>query len=92
MAINPTLKETPTGDGNPTAGEAIKRREFLTANTPDKVFENLRAGYALRGYELHQTDPTNGPVTYWIERWGLVRQLPTLHESALFLAQIGGRL
>ena len=34
----------------------------------------------------------NGPVTYWAERWGLVRHLPTLHDAALFLAQIGGRL
>jgi hypothetical protein len=92
MAINPTPKETPTGDGNPTAGEAIKPREFPTAHTPDKAFQSMRTAYALRGHELHRTDPADGPVTYWTERWGLVRELPTLHDAARFLAQIGGRL
>lgn len=31
-------------------------------------------------------------TTYWAVRWGLVRYLPTLHDAALFLVQIGGRL
>ena len=34
----------------------------------------------------------DGATTYWAERWGLVRYLPSLHDAALFLAQIGGRL
>jgi hypothetical protein len=91
MAINPTPKETPTGDGNPTVGEAIKSLNSPTSHTADKAFQNLRAAYALRGHALYRTDPA-GPVTYWTERWGLVRELPTLHHAALFLAQIGGRL
>jgi hypothetical protein len=92
MAINPSPKEMPTGDGNPTAGEAINTVDFPTAHTADEAFQNMRAAYALRGQELHRTDPADGPVTYWTERWGLVRNLPTLHHAALFLAQIGGRL
>ena len=59
-----------------------------TSNT----FSTLAAEFALKGHTLHQTNPTDGPVTYWAERWGLVRHLPTLHDVALFLAQIGGRL
>ncbi len=57
-----------------------------------KAFETLRAAFALRGHSLHRTDPQDGPVTYWVERWGLVRHLPTLHDVVQFLAQIGGRL
>jgi len=92
MAINTTSKEMPTGDGNPTAGGAINDLDFPTGQRPGKAFETLRAAFALQGHTLHRTDPTDGPVTYWAERWGLVRHLPTLHDAALFLAQIGGRL
>ena len=92
MAINTTPKEMPTGDGNPTAGGAINDLDFPTGQRPGKAFETLRAGFALRGHTLHRTDPTDGPVTFWAERWGLVRYLPTLHDAALFLAQIGGRV
>ena len=91
MAINHTQKEMPTGGGNPTAG-AINDLDFPTSERNDKAFCTLRAGYALKGHTLHRTDTTDGPVSYWAERWGLVRYLPTLHDAALFLAQIGGRV
>ncbi len=91
MAINTTSKEMPTGDGNPTAG-AINDLNSPTAQRPGKAFETLRAAFALKGHTLHRTDPADGPATYWAERWGLVRHLPTLHDVALFLAQIGGRV
>ena len=55
-------------------------------------FTALQAAFAQRGHHLkHVTNP-DGTATYWAERWGLVRYLPTLHDAALFLAQIGGRL
>lgn len=92
MAINTTPKEMPTGDGNPTAGGAINSSNFRTCERNDKAFSTLRAAFAMKGHTLHRTDPADGPVSYWAERWGLVRHLPTLHDAALFLAQIGGRL
>ncbi len=92
MAINTTPKEMPTGDGNPTAGSAINDLDFPTGERADIAFSTLRAAYAKKGHALHRTDPADGEVTYWAERWGLVRYLPTLHDAAQFLAQIGGRL
>lgn len=92
MAINITPKEMPTGDGNPTAGGAINDLDFPTGERANKAFSTLRAAYALTGHTLHRTDPADGEVTYWAESWGLVRYLPTLHDVAQFLAQIGGRL
>lgn len=92
MTINNTPKEMPAGDGNPTAGSAINNLDFPTSARKDKAFSTLQAAYALRGHTLHRVDPADGPVTYWAERWGLVRYLPTLHDAALHLAQIGGRL
>ena len=91
MAINHTQKEMPTGGGNPTAGE-INSLHFPTASRLGKAFETLRAAFALQGHSLHQTEQADGPVSYWAERWGQVHYLPTLHDAALFLAQIGGRL
>lgn len=80
------------GDGGGAANQTFNDLDFPTGQRPGKAFESLRAAFALRGHTLHRTDPTDGPVTYWAERWGLVRFLPTLHDAALFLAQIGGRV
>lgn len=91
MAINTFPKEMPTGGGNPTAG-AINDLNFPTVQRPGKAFETFQAAFALRGHTLHRSDPADGPVAYWAERWGLVRYLPTLDHVAQFLAQIGGRL
>ncbi|MFC7462821.1 hypothetical protein [Hydrogenophaga defluvii] len=92
MAINTTPKEMPTGDGNPTAGNAINDLDFPTSERNDKAFSTLRAAYALKGHTLHRTDPADGPVTFLAERWGLVRHLPTIDAARRFLEQIGGRL
>lgn len=92
MAINTTPKEMPTGDGNPTAGGAINDLDFPTSERNDKAFSTLRAAFAMKGHGLHRTNPTDGPVTYWAERWGLVRHLPTIDAARRFLEQIGGRL
>lgn len=92
MAINTTLKETPTGDGNPTAGNTINERDFPTSERSGKAFSTLRAAYALKGHTLHRTDPADGSVSYWAECWGLVRYLPSINTARRFLEQIGGRV
>ncbi|HMP11179.1 hypothetical protein [Hydrogenophaga sp.] len=87
MTINTTpKKKMPTEEANSTAGDTINDREFSTE------YEALRAAYAMRGHTLRRTDPADGPVTYWAERWGLVRHLPTLHDVGMFLSRIGGRV
>ena len=55
-------------------------------------FTALQAAFAQRGHRLNHVTNPDGTATYWAERWGLVRYLPTLHDAALFLAQIWGRL
>lgn len=55
-------------------------------------FIALRAAFAQQGHHLNREAAPDGTSTYWAERWGLVRYLPTLHDVALFLAQIGRRL
>jgi len=60
--------------------------------TDSTDFTALRAAFAQRGHHLNHVTSPDGTTTYWAERWGLVRHLPTLHDAALFLARIGGRL
>ena len=63
--------------------------------TPDaqcKEYETLAAGFALSGHTLRRSDPKDGAVSYWAERWGLVRYLPTIDATRRFLDQIGGRM
>ena len=55
-------------------------------------FTALRAAFAQHGHHLNRVTEPDGTSTYWAERWGLVRYLPTLHDIGRFLAQIGGRL
>ncbi len=55
-----------------------------------KQFATLRAQFAMQGHALHQTNPTDGPVSYMAERWGLIQHLPSLDDARRFLAQIGG--
>lgn len=54
MAINTTLKEMPTGDGYPTAGNAINRLNFLTCERNGKVFLTRRVDYAWQRHTLHR--------------------------------------
>ena len=92
MTINTTPKEMPTGDGNPTVGNTINALNLPTAECNDKAFSSLRVAFVQKGHALHRTDPADGAVTYWAERWGLVRYLPTFDTARRFLEQIGGRL
>ena len=56
----------------------------------EKQFATLRAQFAMQGHTLLRTSPIDGAVTYYAQRWGLVRNLPTLDDARRFLAQIGG--
>lgn len=62
------------------------------SNTDSADFTTLQAAFARQGHQLNRVTFPDGTSTYWAERWGLVRYLPTLHDVGRFLAQIGGRL
>lgn len=91
MHTDTTPKEMPSRDGNHTAGHT---RDSTVPNLvdTDQVFHTFRAAYAFHGHALHRTDPRCGTVTYWAERCGMVRYLPTIDTARQFLEQKGGRL
>lgn len=92
MAINNTQKEKAAGGYYTTTATAINDINYPTDERQHQAFAALRAAFNIKGHALHRTDPTDGPVTYWAERWGLVRHLPTIDAARRFLEQIGGRL
>lgn len=55
-----------------------------------KRFATLRAYLALKGYSLHRTAAGDGPVCFYITRWGMARELRDLAAVARFLDQAGG--
>lgn len=59
--------------------------------TSEKAFAAMRAAFALRGHRLERAfHGDSKEPTYYAERWGMVRYLPTLDAVRQFLAQIGG--
>ncbi len=90
--MNP--KKMPTVSGNSLVGNAICGKAISAycsaGRLEDKEFSTLRAEFALRGHALHRSAATDGSTTYWAERWGLVRCLPSMEDARLFLEQIGG--
>ena len=53
----------------------------------EKQYATLRAQLALHGHALHRTSPTDGTVTYYAERWRLVRYLRS-HANRLYAAAV----
>jgi len=82
-----TQKKTP----DPTKAESSAPNTAQSTAT-DKDFHALHSAFAEQGHHLQSVAAPDGTTTYRAERWGLVRYLPSLHDAALFLAQIGGRL
>lgn len=67
-----------TEPGNSAAGAAADKR-FLT----------LRALLALKGHALSRTHGDDGPVRFYVTRWGLVRELPDIAAVRVFAEQVG---
>ncbi len=90
MHTDTNPKKMPTGSVNYPAGHSDTHIVTDPGDPDNKVFATLRAQFALRGHALHRTSSVDGAATYYAERWGLVRDLPTLEDAQQFLTQIGG--
>ena len=55
----------------------------------DKVFRTLQAELALKGHCLSRTYAEDGPVLFYVTRWGMVRELRDLSAVRAFAAQVG---
>ncbi len=62
----------------------------LVARDQEKLFTNLRALLALKGYSLSRTDARDGKPAYFVSKWQYLRELSTLDQVADFLGRVGG--
>ena len=70
--------------------EQNEHRNSATGAGADKAFLTLRALLALTGYSLSRTAASDGPVGFYVTRWGMAREL---HDSAAverFFDEVGG--
>lgn len=88
---------TPTSEKAPDAanvGGPVQTKTqcpiFEQPNDDGKRFATLRAHLALKGYSLHRTAADDGPVCFYVTRWGMARELRDLAAVAQFLEQVAG--
>lgn len=78
----------------PAAQAAQSREQNEPANSAigtgaDKAFLTMRALLALKGHVLSRTHGDDGPVRFYVTRWGLVRELPDIAAVRAFTEQVG---
>ena len=89
--VTPTREKAP--DAANVGGRVQTETQCLIFDQPaddGKWFATLRAHLALQGYSLSRSSAGDGPVNYYVTRWGLVRELRDLAAVARFLEQVGG--
>lgn len=87
---------TPTSEKAPDAanvgGPVQTETRFLIFKQPTddgKRFATLQAHLALKGFSLQRTAADDGPVCFYVTRWGMARELRDLAAVARFLDQVG---
>lgn len=90
---SPQKSECPAATGQ-IAEQTTDARILFPAQeigNQEKQFSTLQAGFAMQGHRLERTfHGADTEPTFYAERWGMVRHLPTLEDARRFLAQIGG--
>ena len=86
----------PQKDEGPTVAAAgpLRLAHSISLNSAisggdDKAFFTFRAQLARAGHALSRTDASDGTRTYFVSRWGMVRELRTLGDVKRFAAQVG---
>jgi hypothetical protein len=58
----------------------------------DKEFATWQARFALLGQRLTRSNPTDGPESYYVTRWGVAKEIHSVTELQAFHANLGGKL
>ena len=86
----------PQKESAPATQAAQSRQQNESPNSAtgagaDKAFLTLRAVLAMAGHALSRSDASDGERTYFVARWGMVRELRTLDDVQRFAQQVGAR-
>ncbi len=57
-----------------------RANDLAATSAEDKNWQTACAKAALAGFSLRRTDPADGPVSYIIERFGLLRELRGIED------------
>jgi len=82
-------KETAPAAQAAQSREQNELRNSATGDGADKAFLTLRALLALKGHVLSRTHGDDGPVRFYVTRWGLVRELRDIAAVRAFAEQVG---
>lgn len=82
-------KETAPAAQAAQSREQGEPRNSATGASPDKAFITLRALLALKGHVLSRSHGDDGPVRFYVTRWGLVRELRDIAAVRAFAEQVG---
>ena len=74
----------PAGFQNDTTNDL----DFPTGQRRGKAFATLAARFALAGHTLTRSNPADGPMIYFVGRWGWQQALPDLEAAERFLTRI----
>jgi len=88
--VTPTSEKAP--DAANVGGPAKTETQCFIFEQPTedgKRFATLRALLALKGHVLSRTHGDDGPVRFYVTRWGLVRELPDIAAVRAFAEQVG---
>ena len=69
--------------------EQNEHANFATDAVAEKAFLTLRALLALQGHVLSRTHGDDGPLRFYVTRWGLVREFPDFPSVHAFADQVG---
>lgn len=56
----------------------------------DKSFGDLKIAFAFKGHELRRVVLPDGKQIYRCQKWGMVRELPSIVAAVNFLLMVGG--
>ena len=68
---------------------AADTRDCANTTAQRKHFATLAARLALAGWVLHRTAANDGPVRFYVTRWGMGRDLASLDAVAAFADRVG---
>jgi hypothetical protein len=74
---------------NTATTEADQAAHQAAVAAADKRFQNLRALFALQGWELHIVGDGNGGAAFQAHRWGYAATLHSLDAAEAFARTVG---
>ena len=88
VRLNAQKESAPAAQAAPSR-EQNEPGNSATGASADKAILTLQAQLALKGHVLSRTHGDDGPMRFYVTRWGLVRELRDIEAVRAFAEQVG---